>query len=235
MSRVKFAVVHDGTEACPYLPGRLARMPLRLPLEQVTPEAFDALLEQGDRRFGPLLYRTRCPECSACEPIRVPVAQFRPSKTQRRVWRRNEGEITVEVGAPTITERHLELFNRHKHERGLERSVEVTTAESYRFHLVDTCVDSREVRYLLGGELIAVSILDVGRASASSVYHFFDPDQSARALGVYSVMWEIAWCASVGIEWYYLGLFVADCQSLSYKAQYRPHERRVNGVWVAQT
>jgi arginine-tRNA-protein transferase len=232
MKCVKFAIVHDGAEACPYLPGRIARMPLRLPLEQITPEAFDALLEQGDRRFGPLLYRTRCPECAACEPIRVPVSRFAPNKSQRRIWRRSHGEITVEVATPTVTERHLELFNRHKHERGLERSSDPTTAENYRFHLVDSCVDSREIRYLLDGQLVAVSILDVGRRSASSVYHYFDPDQSHRALGVYSVLWEIAWCASVGLEWYYLGLYVAECRSLSYKAGYEPHQRRVNGVWV---
>ena len=231
MRRVKFTVVHDGTEPCPYLPGRVARMPLRLPLERIAPAAFDALLEQGDRRFGPLLYRTRCPTCSACEPIRVPVRGFLPSKTHRRVRRRNDGHITVEVGAPAITARHLELFNRHKSERGLERTAEPTTAESYRFHLVDTCVETREISYRLDGELIAVSILDIGHTSASSVYHYFDPDHSARALGVYSVLWEIEWCASVGLDWYYLGLFVADCQSLSYKAQYRPHQRRVDGVW----
>ncbi len=232
MKRVKFAVVHDETEACPYLPDRVARMPLRLPLERVSPDVFDVLLAQGDRRFGPLLYRTRCPDCAACEPIRVPVARFHPSKTQRRVWRRNVGEIVVEVGVPTVTPRHLDLFNRHKRERGLERSPEPTTEESYRFHLVDTCVDSREVRYRVNGELIAVSILDVGRTGASSVYHYFDPDHADRAPGVYSALWEIAWCAAQGLEWYYLGLYVADCRSLAYKAQYRPNQRRVGGQWV---
>ncbi|MEI8259295.1 MAG: arginyltransferase [Deltaproteobacteria bacterium] len=229
---MKFAVVHDETEACPYLPDRVARMPLRLPLERVSPEAFDALLEQGDRRFGPLLYRTRCPACVACEPIRVPVDRFLASKSQRRVWRRNAGQIEVEVGAPSVTPRHIELFNRHKSERGLERSPEPTSEESYRFHLVDTCVDSREVRYRVDGELAAVSVIDVGRTGVSSVYHYFDPDLADRALGVYSVLWEIAWCAEQGFEWYYLGLYVGDCRSLSYKARYRPHQRRVGGEWI---
>lgn len=228
---MKFAVVHDETEPCPYLPDRVARMPLRLPLERVSPDVFDALLERGDRRFGPLFYRTLCPECVACEPIRVSVDRFRPSKTQRRVWRRNVGDVAVEVGEPRVTPRHLELFDRHRRERGLERSQEPTTEASYRFHLVDTCVDSREVRYLMNGRLIAVSILDVGRSGASSVYHYFDPDHASRALGVYSVLWEIAWCAARDLRWYYLGLYVADCGSLAYKARYRPHQRRIAGVW----
>ena len=229
---MKFAVVHDATEECPYLPGRTARMPLRLPLEKIDRDAFDALLAQGDRRFGPLLYRTRCPECSSCEPIRVPTGTFEMTKSQRRVWRKNVDSVKVEIVAPEFTPAHLALFERHKRERGLARQEEPTTAEQYRFHLVDTCVDSREIRYSVGGALVAVSILDVGRTSASSVYHYFDPDHDARALGVFSALWEIAWCARESIDWYYLGLFVADCRSLAYKAQYRPHERRVDGVWI---
>jgi arginine-tRNA-protein transferase len=111
---------------------------------------------------------------------------------------------------------------------------EPTDGEAYRFHLVETCVDTREVQYWLGDALIAVSILDVGRTSASSVYHYFDPDHARRAPGVYSVLKEIAWCREQGIEWYYLGLYVRDCRSLSYKAGYRPHQRRIEGVWRDQ-
>jgi arginine-tRNA-protein transferase len=233
--RVKFAVVQDGTEACPYLAGRVARMPLRLPLERIDREGFDQLLAQGDRRFGPLLYRTRCPDCAACEPIRVPTAAFRMSKSQRRVWKRSANDVRVEVGLPAATPRHLELFDRHKRERGLARNEAPTTEEQYRFHLVDTCVDTREVRYFVRDELVAVSILDVGRTSASSVYHYFDPDEESRALGVYSVLWEIEWCRRASIDWYYLGLYVADCRSLAYKAQYRPHQRRVGGEWIEGT
>jgi arginine-tRNA-protein transferase len=229
--RMRFVVVNDSPQPCPYLPGQHARMPLRLPVERIAPDGFDALLAEGDRRFGPMLYRTQCPSCRACEPIRVPVSRFEPSRSQRRVLRKNDGTIDVRVVRPELTPRHVELFNRHKNERGLSLGEDATDAESYRFHLIETCVDTREIQYLLGTKLVAVSILDLGRTSASSVYHFFDPDHGERALGVYSVLKEIEWCAAQRIEWYYLGLYVRECRSLAYKAQYRPHERRVDGVW----
>ncbi len=75
---MRFLVVANETEACPYLPGRAMCLPLRMPLSRLGPEQFDQQLAEGDRRTGPLLYRPQCPTCDACEAIRVPVDRFRP-------------------------------------------------------------------------------------------------------------------------------------------------------------
>lgn len=230
MTRRRFLVVSDTVEPCPYIPGQSSRLPLRMPLERLSPEAFDDLLAQGDRRFGPFLYRTECPACDACEPIRVPVARFRASRSQRRSLRKNP-DVTVTLAEPAATPRHVEIYNRHQMERGLARTPEPTTLAEYRLHLVQSCVTTREVRYEVGGELVAFSILDLGARSASSVYHAFDPDESSRSLGVFSVLREIELCRELGLEWYYLGLYVGACRHLAYKATYFPHERRVHGVW----
>lgn len=227
-----FRVVWDQMEECPYLPDQVARLPLRLPPRPLTREELDHRLELGERRSGRMVYRTQCPACSACEPLRVSVPRFQATSSQRRTWRRNDGEVRLEVGIPELSEERLALYNRHKQERGLSRTDEPLSAVGYRAWLVDTCVDTRELRYYVGEKLVGVSILDIGRTSASSVYHYFDPDESRRSLGVYSVLREIAWCAEQGFEWYYLGLFVRDCGHLSYKAAYGPHQRRIAGVWT---
>ena len=226
-----FRIVWDQPEACPYLPGQTARLPLRVPKRMLNPDETEAQLEAGDRRSGRMLYKTSCPACSACEPLRVPVGDFVPSKSQRRVWARNVDEITVRIGPPVIDEARLTLFNRHKMERGLSRSGEPMTALAYRQWLVDTCMDTVEITYLEGEKLLAVSILDLGRVAASSVYHYFDPDAGRRSLGVFSALIEIEWLRQQGKLWYYFGLYVADCTHLSYKADYRPHERLAGGVW----
>lgn len=229
---VKTLLVHDAPEPCPYLPGKTARMPLHLPVAPLTGEAFDALLEVGTRRSGPLLYRTQCEGCAACEPIRVEAARFAPNRTQRRVLKRAAGQLEARLVRPVLTARHLELYNRHKLERGLSRTGEHTDAQGYRAHLLQTCVDTREVQYWLGEKLVAVSILDFGRESVSGVYHYFDPDHDDLSLGVYSKLMEIELTREQGRRWFYLGLYVAGCGSLSYKAMYRPHQRRVAGVWT---
>ncbi len=228
---MRFLVVANETEACPYLPGRTMRLPLRMPLARLTPEQFDHQLEDGDRRTGPLLYKPACTSCHACEAIRVPVSRFEATRSQRRVMRRNEGQIEVIRTRPTVTPRHLELYNRHSRERGLSLRPEAATERDYRFFLMETCVDTWELQYLVAGRLVAVSVLDFGRTSVSSVYHYFDPDESWRSLGVYSVLREIELCASLGVEWYYLGLYVDACAHLNYKATYWPHQRRIDGTW----
>jgi arginine-tRNA-protein transferase len=226
-------VVYDAEEPCPYLEGQVAHLPLRLPEgPRIPSEVFDQMLEEGDRRTGPFFYRTACRTCSACEPIRIPVARFEPTKSQRRVRRKAEGQVEARLARPTFSERHLEIYNRHKRERGLSRSGEDIDRNAYRLHLLESPLDTREIRYLVGGQLVAFSILDFGATTCSSVYHCFDPDFSHLSLGVYSVLEEIAYCASRSIEWYYLGLYVADCKALRYKASYFPHQRKVNGVWI---
>jgi len=232
---MQFRVVWDQLEDCPYLPGQVARLPLRMPIAKLLPDEFDRLLEDGERRSGRMVYRTHCPACSACEPIRLPVARFEPTPSQRRVLKRNADRITVEVGEPLLTWDRLILYNRHKQERGLAIRDEPLTAQGYRTWLIDTCTETREVRYLVEGRLVGVSILDFGKRSASSVYHYFDPDHSGRSIGVYSVLKEIELCRQAGVQWYYLGYYVRACGKLSYKASYWPHQRRVDGDWTEFT
>lgn len=230
---MRFRVIWDQMEECSYLPGQTARLPLKLPVAPLGADDFDRLLHEGERRSGRMVYRTACPACRACEPLRVPTARFEPTASQRRVARRNDGDVRVEVGEAGLSWERLALFNRHKIERGLARGDEPLSATGYRSWLVDTCTDTREVRYHVGKKLVAVSVLDFGRTSASAVYHYFDPDEAARSLGVYSVLKEIELCAALGFEWYYLGFYVRDCKSLSYKGSYWPHERRIDGEWRA--
>ena len=229
---MQFRVVWDQMEACPYLNAQVARLPLRMPLAALSPDEFDHLLEEGERRSGRMLYRTQCPSCNACEALRVPVKRFLPTPSQERVLRRNAADVEMEIGVPELSWERLHLYNRHKMERGLSHGDEPLTAIGYRTWLMDSCVDTREIRYYVARRLVAVSILDFGRTSASSVYHYFDPDESRRSLGVYSVLKKIELCASAGIEWYYLGFYVGACSRLAYKAGYWPHQRRVAGTWT---
>ena len=223
-------LVHDEEEPCPYRPGQEARMPLRWQLLPLSPEDTDQSLAEGDRRVGHMLYRTACRSCTACEPIRIPVRDFRPTRSQRRVIRRNR-DVRVAIGPATFSEEKLALYNRHKQERGLAMDDRPMTERGYRGWFVESCVETVEMRYLLGDRLVGVGILDLGRLDASSVYFFFDPDESRRSLGVFSVLVETAWLRLQGGRHHYLGLYVADCGPLAYKARYFPHERLIDGRW----
>jgi arginyl-tRNA--protein-N-Asp/Glu arginylyltransferase len=224
-------VIWDRPEPCPYLPDRQARLPLRLPTRRITPPEFDQLLELGDRRSGYGVYRATCGSCHECRPIRIPVDEFTPSTSQKRSLKKNEF-VTVQVGYATCTPAHLDLYNRHKTGRGLSRSGEPMSESSYRQWMVESCAQTVEMRYFVSSKMIAVSVLDIGEDSVSSVYHYFDPEESRRSLGVYSVLWEIDWCRGRGIKWYYLGYYVRDCDHLNYKANYLPNEIKMDDGWL---
>jgi arginyl-tRNA--protein-N-Asp/Glu arginylyltransferase len=225
-------LVYDGLQACPYLPGQVARMPLYRQLRRLTLDETDRRLQNAERRVGTCLYRTACPTCQACEGIRIPVEGFSPTKSQRRVAKRWEGRSRVEIGPVTLTEEKLALFNRHKRERGLAQpDDEEMTPLGYASWLVHSCLLTVEMRYYHDEKLVGVGVVDLGRRAASSVYFYFDPDASPLSPGTWSVLQELELCRKTGRSWLYLGLYVGDCRSLSYKADFKPHERLVDGHW----
>jgi len=223
-------VVFDETQPCPYLEDRQACMPLRLQLAPLVDAAMDESLEAGDRRVGRMVYRTACPTCSECLPVRIPVDLMELTRSQRRVARRNR-DVRVEIGPATASEDRLELFNRHRLERGLAPSGRPMSAEEYAGWFIQSCCRTVEMRYLVGDRLIGVGIVDMGGQDTSSVYFYFDPDESRRSLGTFSVLTEVGWLRARGGRYHYLGLYVADSPHLNYKARFFPHERKGEGGW----
>lgn len=223
-------LVYDQPEVCPYLPDRKARLPLRQPLARLSPEALDRQLAAGDRRSGGFLYRTACPTCSACRPIRVPVEEFTPSRSQLRVQRKCERVVDIFLGAPAADESRARLYNKHRELRGLGH--EPISVSGYREFLVNSCCDTLEIDYVIDDVLAAVAILDRGAKSLSAVYCCFDPEYSKFSLGVYSILTQIQLAQMWNMEFLYLGLYIAESPHMRYKHLYRPHELLMNGEWV---
>lgn len=225
-------LVADIERACVYRPGERARCPTYWPEGRLGPEQLDDLLEQGYQRVGHTVFRTACPSCRACEPVRIPIAEFERSRSQRRVWARNQ-DLRVVAGPLTVTAERVDLWIGHRMERGLlTTDPDDLDAEVYAEVLGRSCAPTMEIRYLLDNQLIGLSFLDYGRTSANSAYHFFHPDHGKRSLGVYSVLREIELCRERGMSYYYMGLWAADARALRYKANYLPHERLIDGRWV---
>jgi arginine-tRNA-protein transferase len=228
-------LVHDAVEPCPYLADHRARLPLRLPVVSLDWAEADESLARGDRRHGALLYRPECPDCDACEAIRLPIADFRPNKSQRRARNRGNSLLDVELAHPTVSQEKLALYEKHKSERGLNTPGAAPLGpKGYRRFLVDSCVMTYELRYLHEGELVGVAILDRGATAASAVYCFYDPEVAARlkvSLGTFSIMIQVELCRRWDLTHLYLGLYIADNPSMAYKGGFTPHERRIDGNW----
>lgn len=224
-------IVYDGLEPCPYLAGRYARMPMRMPVRPLSRREFDERLAAGDRRQGTMLYTADCPRCRACQPLRVEVARFRPNRSQRRTWQRGQDLFQIELGPALVDQERIDLYNRHKQGRGLQMGDAAVTAGGYASFLVDSCCDTFEIRYRVDGELVAVAVTDRGQQSLSAVYCYFDPAFSRHAPGVFSVLTQFNLARMWGMQHVYLGFYIAQCDRMNYKGRYLPHERLINGLW----
>jgi leucyl-tRNA---protein transferase len=223
--------VYDGVFRCPYLPARTARLPLRLPSRPLRPAELSQRLSVGDRRQGYFLYRPSCPECRACEAIRIDVGEFRLGKTLRRILRRGDVAIETSIGAPGVNAERVALYNRHKSERGLLVGDGIIGASDYREFLVETCAESFELSYRIDGRLLGVAIADRASDGLSAVYCYFDPTDARLSPGTYSILKMIEICQRWRLRYLYLGLYVKGCKPMEYKARFLPHERLIGGTW----
>lgn len=224
-------VVHDEPGPCSYLPGRSWRLPLRLPLRALRRSELERRLTVGDRRQGRLLYRPACPDCQACEPIRLDVERLRLGRTQRRVWARGNRTFSVEMGAVEVDTDRLHLYHRHKQERDLEVGEGRLTEETYRLVFGESCCETFELRYRVAERLVAIAITDRGARSLSAVYTFFDPDYEPLSPGVFSILTQVDLCRRLGLRYVYLGLYIAECPAMAYKGRYLPHQRLIDQRW----
>ena len=209
---------------CPYLPDREDRMECFY-VDQLHPAVYEALMNRGFRRNGRVIYRPACASCVQCRQARIPVYEFTPSRSLRRVWRRNH-DVSVDVGPPEPTPEKRRLFGRylaHRHDGTMTGS-----DEEFHEFLYASPVTTLEVNYRLGKRLVGVSLVDRGPHSLSSVYMFFDPDHHRRSPGTFSILWEMDYCRRTGIAYYYLGFYIAACRTMAYKARYRSFETLEN-------
>ena len=205
---------------CPYLPGLASRQEA-YDASALDGAAYERLMAWGFRRSGGMVYRPRCRDCQACQPIRIPVQRFAPTRSMRRVQRRN-ADLTVKVATPVPTPDKFALFERYldvQHDATMAR-----TFEAFEGFLYDSPIDSLEFGYYLGSRLIGVSIVDCCPGGLSSVYMYFDPALAKRSLGTFSVLHEVEYCRRQGFSYYYLGYYVAGSRTMAYKARFRPNE-----------
>jgi arginine-tRNA-protein transferase len=208
---------------CDYLPDRLASLEYRV-LEGVTADELESMLARGWRRLGPFYFRPACASCAECVSLRIPVAGFRPSPSQRRALRRAR-RFRVELRAPKVDAARLRLYARwhaaREHARGWEPAP--LEADEYWLQFAYPHPAARELTLWDGDQLKGVGLWDLTPAACSAVFFFSDPDIARLSPGVANVLLGIELARRRGAAHVYLGYRVLGCPSMKYKARFRPH------------
>ncbi|MGB5869706.1 MAG: arginyltransferase [Albidovulum sp.] len=224
-------------QPCPYLDGRAERkLFTALPGDNAV-RLNDALSKQGFRRSQNVLYRPSCAECTACLSARIRVADFAPSRSQKRTIKRND-YLRREATSPWATEDQYALFRRYLDSRHADGGMADMDIFEFAAMIEETPVKSRVVEYTappneLDGRraLNAVCLTDVLDDGLSMVYSFYEPDRAGDSLGTYIILDHIEIARASGLPYVYLGYWVPGSRKMGYKAKFNSVEIYKNGLW----
>jgi leucyl-tRNA---protein transferase len=190
--------------------------------DAVTPAQLDLLLAMGWRHFGTRFFRYSLNlyrgEIVRVEPLRVRLSEFQVSRSQRRVLNRNH-DLTVAFEPAAIDDETVELFHRHK--QRFDHAVPESIYDFLSNEPASVPTDCLRITARDGkGRLLAVSFFDVGETSTSAIYGCFDPDETHRSLGIFTMLKVIEFTASKGMTFYYHG-YSYDARSFyDYKKRF---------------
>ncbi|TRW94232.1 arginyltransferase [Candidatus Methylobacter oryzae] len=215
---------------CSYLEDKPAQTAFVHPSFELDTAVYSQLIANGFRRSGDDVYRPRCAECSQCVPVRLPVAQFKPTRKQKRCLQKNR-QTTAIIKPAAFEQAHYDLYLRYQNQRHTEGSMANSSPDDYLHFLGSSWCDTVFVEFSYAGELAAVAVVDRLDNALSAVYTFFEPRFSNLSLGVYAVLWQIQHAQEQGLDWLYLGYWIAGCRKMNYKVQYQPLQGFINQQW----
>ena len=229
-------------QSCPYLPGQNERKLFTALTGEGARALNDSLSKQGFRRSQNVLYRPACSDCAACLSARIRVADFEPSRSQRRNLARN-GHLNREATSPWATDEQFALFRRYLDSRHADGGMADMDIFEFAAMIEETPVRSRVIEYTekpdgaskgrrgSGRALVAVCLTDVLDDGLSLVYSFYDPERARDGLGTYMILDHVALARQVGLPYVYLGYWVPGSSKMDYKARFGALEVYRDGEW----
>lgn len=230
---------------CPYLPGRSERKLFTALSGESARSLNDTLSGQGFRRSQNVLYRPACSDCSACMSARIRVADFKPSKNQRRVLKKN-AHLHREATSPWATDEQYALFRRYLDTRHADGGMADMDVFEFAAMIKETPIQTRVIEYTRAAEeaesvdefrrspgrsLSAVCLTDVLEDGLSLVYSFYEPELLKDGLGTFMILDHIELAREIGLPYVYLGYWVPGSSKMAYKARFSPLEVYRNGNW----
>ena len=222
--------------SCPYLPGKRERKVFTA-LDGLEAGALnDALTGAGFRRSQNIAYRPACDGCEACISVRIIADEFDFKKRWRRVLARN-ADLSRTLRPATATEEQFRLLRGYLNSRHARGGMSDMNFGDYAAMVEETSVRTHIVEYrhtsaAERGKLAAAALVDSLSDGLSLVYSFFDPRDTNRGLGVYTILDHVQQARAAGYSYVYLGYWIKGSAKMGYKSQFTPLEHLLGGSWV---
>jgi leucyl-tRNA---protein transferase len=192
---------------------------------EVTPQQMDFLLGESWRNFGTYFFRHNLGfyfgEIRKVIPLRIRVADFTFSKSQRRIFNKNE-DLKIIIRPIIIDEEKHSLFHRHK--LRFEENVPPSIFTFLSAIPATVPCEALEICVYEDEKLLAVSFFNLGEDSTSGIYAMFEPIETSRSLGIYTMLLEIEYAKLHGKNYYYQGYAYEGNSFYDYKKRFRSLE-----------
>jgi arginine-tRNA-protein transferase len=138
----------------------------------------------------------------------------------------------MELERPAYREERRKLYERYLD--GMHPGTSMTAdRESFESFLCDSPMESMCMDFYFGQKLVLSGLIDVCPNAVSLVYSWYDPDDTRRSLGKYFILRAIDWCRENGIDYCYLGYYIAESRKMNYKTAFRPCQiLNPDGEWI---
>jgi len=216
---------------CSYLDDRQAITLFVDPLARIDTDMYSSLSALGFRRSGNHIYRPYCQTCTACIPVRIPVAKFQPKRRHNRVLHKND-DVVINQITPSVSDEYFDLYKRYIDVRHADGDMYPAEIEQFESFLVDGRPEAIFFEFREQGDLLAIAVADKLNDGLSAIYTFFDPEKEDRSPGVLAVLHLIRETQRLKLDYLYLGYWIKQCHKMNYKMDYKPIELYVNNHWI---
>ena len=216
---------------CAYLPGRQERKVFTHLVGGRARSLNDILTQGGFRRSQSIAYRPACETCRACVSVRVPVREFEPGRTRRKITRRN-ADVASAIVPRVPSQEQFSLFRSYLDARHSGGGMSDMSGLDFAMMIEDSHVETLLVEYRgPDGALIGVALTDALSDGLSMVYAFYDPAVMERSMGTFMILDHIEKARRMGRAFLYLGYWVEGSRTMDYKGKFLPQERLRGPGW----
>jgi len=234
MNDTSFKVGITQTFACSYLPDEEERLLIAVDERLQNQHSYSLLMAEGFRRSGDQTYRPHCPQCNACQSVRILADRFTPSKSQKKSLKRN-AEFTIKY-SKQLKDNYYPLYEQYINTYHQDGSMYPANYKQFESFLSSKLTKQLfiETWHKVNGEdkLICVAVTDILDNALSAVYTFYHTDYRAAGLGVFSILTQLNYCKDLNLPFLYLGYQIDNCQKMNYKTRYFPYEKYQSAHWL---
>ena len=216
--------------ACPYLDGKVEK---RIATDISTnKKIYEELSINGFRRVENWMYRPVCDNCSACKSYRVDIGKFKITKSLKRILKNFEN-FSYSLEKNISTKENFELFKRYQSVRHAGGSMSDMDEDEFASMIETSPINTSLLEFRDEYKsLIGTILLDINEKNLSAVYSFFDPKFNKLGLGNYMIIQCLLFGQSNRYKYLYLGYYIEELSSMSYKSRFKPGQIFNNNEWI---